>query len=628
MEKHINTMEHIIQICNEVNRTDLANDLDTLNQKIKETNKTITIPLIGEFSSGKTSLINSLLDDSNLETASKATTATIFEIHFGSDNNFAKIIAEDNSITDILDFSELKNSELQTTKAVQVYNTSNKIPSSTVLVDTPGLSSNDPKHKIALTSYLPFSDAIFLVTDINQQLTRTLLEFIESINFVDKPVYLIITKSDTKTEKEISEAKKYAIEQISKLNLKVEDTIVISSTKDNMTEFFELIQKIQVNKNDIVTKVLQNRIQTITDDLLDYITQLIISTESPENLEAEVDKQESKLENLYKNIDKLIRDSENILDEKSKDYTKNFNNKVSNKLETIVKEQGRYIDQEVYAAVNIIAKQTTDILRKDIQHTLSELAKKRKNSLENVPLQFLESMDLSMLSLPEFSYDINLSEIGHQHDKKIGYAVLAAAAVTAIALTAGAAAPAAGAAASSAAGGSTLASTVGAAATTANTLNVVNSVTDVGSIVSNTKTITKMKGLLTTTATVVNNGKRLIDETSNVMDKFTPQQKGIIETSVGWATDQFAGKPQRRKAINNYIEEVLTPEFTLHMDYIRMDVCNTIKELLIQEAQTITEQMKITLQSLLEDEKSSKQSYTTKINTFKSYKNILINYGN
>lgn len=627
MKNNKYNLQDLIDISNELNRTDLANDLLTIKQKLNEPNKKITIPLVGEFSSGKTSLINSLIEN-NLETASKATTATIFEIHFGSDKNYANIISEDKSETIISDFSDLRNSELQNTQIVQVYDSSELIPSSTIIVDTPGLSSNDPKHKLALTSYLPFSDAIFLVTDINQQLTRTLLEFIESINFVDKPVYLIITKSDTKTEKEISEAKIYAIEQISKLNLKVEDTIVISSAKSNMSEFFELIQKIQINKNEIVIKVLQNRIQTITDDLLNYITQLIKSTESPDNLELEVDKQESKLENLYKNIDKLIKDSENILDEKSKDCIRIFSSKVYNKLETIVKEQGRYIDQEVYAAVNITAKQTTDILRKDIQNTLSELAKKRKSSLENVPLQFLESIDLSMLSLPEFSYDINLSEIGHQYDKQIGYAVIAAAVVTAIALTAGAAAPAAGAATSSVAGGSTLASTVGTAATTANVLNVVDSATDVGSIVSNTRTVTRMKDMLTKTATVVNKGKKIIDQTTTVMENFTPQQKGIIETSVGWATDQFAGKPQRRKAINNYIENVLNPEFTLHMNYIRMDVCNTIKELLIEEAQTVTEQMKITFQSLLEDEKTSKQSYTTKINTFKSYKNILINYGN
>ena len=60
----------------------------------------IVLPFMGEFSSGKTSLINALIDCKQLETATTPTTATIYEVHFGCEKCFAEVVFPDNySIT-------------------------------------------------------------------------------------------------------------------------------------------------------------------------------------------------------------------------------------------------------------------------------------------------------------------------------------------------------------------------------------------------------------------------------------------------------------------------------------------------------------------------------------------------
>ena len=88
-----------------------------------------------------------------------------------------------------------------------VFDTSKRIPASTIIVDTPGLSSPDPQHKQTLVNFLPKADGILLVTDINQQMTRSLTDFIEMIKLSQRPIYLILTKSDTKSEEDIESAK-------------------------------------------------------------------------------------------------------------------------------------------------------------------------------------------------------------------------------------------------------------------------------------------------------------------------------------------------------------------------------------------------------------------------------------
>ena len=147
-------IQKLIQIAEDLNLHDKVQELKFYVERLSSPDKDLILPLVGEFSSGKTTLINSLLDNPNLETASRATTASIFEIHFGADECYAEIHKEDGYIDSVKDVIGIKNEDLKQVDVVKVYDTSTKIGASTILVDTPGLSSNDPAHRIALSSYL------------------------------------------------------------------------------------------------------------------------------------------------------------------------------------------------------------------------------------------------------------------------------------------------------------------------------------------------------------------------------------------------------------------------------------------------------------------------------------------
>ena len=169
---------------------DIANDLGFNNivkdlNKIEESNNgncPLILPLVGEFSSGKTTLVNALTDSKKLETATKPTTATIYEVHFGSHKCCAKVLTESGEEILYSEISELKNENLNDAKVVTVFDTSTKVPDTTVLVDTPGLSSPDPKHKKTLVEFLPNADGILLVSDINQQITKSLIDFVNTVS--------------------------------------------------------------------------------------------------------------------------------------------------------------------------------------------------------------------------------------------------------------------------------------------------------------------------------------------------------------------------------------------------------------------------------------------------------------
>ena len=99
MNKNLNNdIDAIIAIADDLNLKDLSSDLSFLKSRIEQPNKDVIIPLVGEFSSGKTTLVNTLTDNKQLETASKATTATIFEIRFGCERCYAEIISSDGTV--------------------------------------------------------------------------------------------------------------------------------------------------------------------------------------------------------------------------------------------------------------------------------------------------------------------------------------------------------------------------------------------------------------------------------------------------------------------------------------------------------------------------------------------------
>ena len=88
------TLSKLIDIAEYLGLQDVVAELKSIDFRRTQQNASLILPLVGEFSSGKTTLINSLTDSKALETATKPTTATIYEVHFGCDSCHAKVLNE------------------------------------------------------------------------------------------------------------------------------------------------------------------------------------------------------------------------------------------------------------------------------------------------------------------------------------------------------------------------------------------------------------------------------------------------------------------------------------------------------------------------------------------------------
>lgn len=571
------------QIAQAVGREDVLNELNIIQNRLDTSNKEIVMPLVGEFSSGKTSLINALLEGNKLETASKATTATIFEIYFGKESNYAEVVSGE-QVESYENIADIKNDNVSEKDLIRVYDTSQKVPSSTILVDTPGLSSSDAKHKIALTSYLPKSDAIFLVTDINQQITRSLIDFVEDFKLSKKHIYLIINKCDTKTAAEVKDVKQYIADNI---KISIDDMVCVSAITGDLGELHQLLDKIQKNKNEIVERALRDRIESIKNLLAKYIEDLLRSLSSDAQIDDLIYEQELHLKKINNNINELIQDADRRIETKTDECKRDFSNHVADKLDSIVASQGRDIDAAVYAAVNQTSQMMLNNYSADVVSILTDMARERQSKMNEVPLHGLQSIDTSRVALLSHSYDMELSRLGHEHDELIGGVALGAVAVATVALTSG----------------------VGV----------------IGGVVKQGAKAVAGKAVADAVAKPVNNMMQLVANTNAKMQelKNNAQTRNIIETGVGWITDNFLGKPQRRRAVRNYVDERLIPEFVNHLRSNKQQILAGVSELLQGEAKNATQHMEKEIAELKTQQRENQQAYEQKVKEYKGYVQVL-----
>ena len=263
----MNNIGKLIEIAEFLGLGNIVSELRMIDWRSKQENANLILPLVGEFSSGKTTLINALTDSKKLETATKPTTSTIYEVHFGCDSCHAKVLMEDGVVQDVNDLAELKNDNLADAKVVTVFDTSKRVPATTILVDTPGLSSPEQKHRQTLVDFLPKADGIMLVIDINQQITKSLTDFIETMKLSRRPIYLILTKSDTKSAGDIEAAKKYISDNC---QIPLKQLSVVSSATNSLDELYLLLDNIQKDKKEILKQVDGQRVKDIVKYLLSF----------------------------------------------------------------------------------------------------------------------------------------------------------------------------------------------------------------------------------------------------------------------------------------------------------------------------------------------------------------------
>ena len=263
----------------------------------------ITAPLVGGFSTGKSSLINAVIGEKLLSTKITPETSVPTEITFGKDT--AELIKNDGTSRTV-PLSEFSKDALSADEYSLVrINTSNeffaKIPS-VKLADMPGFDSGISVHDRAIDDYLPRSLAYIIAVSADEgTLRESILTFLNELKIYDVPVYAVITKSDKTTPEELSATKQH-IEDTIKRFLKKEVRAAVTSSRSKYLDvegFQKILLELQEQSNNIADSYFTARLKAVCAEIEKYLSgRLSQSDLSLEDIRLKKEQLESQLREL------------------------------------------------------------------------------------------------------------------------------------------------------------------------------------------------------------------------------------------------------------------------------------------------------------------------------------------
>jgi small GTP-binding protein len=243
--------------------------------ELEKRSSRVEVGVIGSFSSGKSTFINSLFGKSVCPMAVQPTTSSITKFYYGHQE---EIIVDGREITkkEYQDISQhqkgkTKNSKTEYIEYAYPFESFNSI----ILYDTPGFNNTLNSHDTDVTmKTLESVDVIFFVIDISKGSID--MESIKRIHALkDKRVYCILNKSDLKLPKAIAKIKKEI--ESEKLFLEVIEYSAINVLKESEKDYFgayikHIEEKLIPKEREFKTVIegVSKRVKSRVEDRVEY----------------------------------------------------------------------------------------------------------------------------------------------------------------------------------------------------------------------------------------------------------------------------------------------------------------------------------------------------------------------
>lgn len=280
-----------------------------------------TIAFVGEFSAGKTSIVNRILSQDapkapRLPVSTKATTAIPTYIAGGPATTYQFVTPDDvlKSISEktftekvskeVLDQIHGVSSLIQ--YFVMTYKNANLNGMS--ILDTPGFNSNDKDDAERTLGVINECDALFWVFDVNSgTVNRTSINTIkEGLN---KPLYVVINKVDTKPQSEVDKVENLIKKTLGEAGISVVKYIRFSA-KAPLADIMTPIKEVaHLSEKDSYLDDIANELENVQNILKKYVNE---TKKAYDKAYKAAEKMDESLLNQLKNIQDNCKDAVEI----------------------------------------------------------------------------------------------------------------------------------------------------------------------------------------------------------------------------------------------------------------------------------------------------------------------------
>ncbi len=314
--------EGSIEYIDQVKQYGIEVDLDEVIKKYE-----VVVPVVGGFSSGKSTFLNSLLKEDILPTNITPETAIATELRYG--DNYIEAVGE--RTVDQYAVNEISQIDTKKYKFLRVYLHKKFLKNiDFVLVDLPGFNSPNDLHNQAILNYIEKGSLfIVLISAEEATITKKILRELQNLATLNKNLKFILSKVNLKSDDEVDEIKKLLLEDI---------------------EDYFGVNKLDSIGLDVNASILDDidTDEIIKNIFLDKIKELYIEVQSLINIKINTLKEDNEtikeeLGELQKSIDSILKEKKRMLRDIESNYSHNKINYILDKIKMNLINQSEHL---------------------------------------------------------------------------------------------------------------------------------------------------------------------------------------------------------------------------------------------------------------------------------------------
>ena len=282
---------------------------DSVEKYLVVENFRITTPIVGKFSSGKSSLLNALLGKNYLSTDLTPETSVPTEIFFDTKDT-ASVFEKSDTIREV-DIAEFVGKTFRADNVSKVQLALNNEFLKTIpnvkIVDMPGFDSGIELHNKAIDDYLVDSRAYVLTFAATEPvIPESIANFLRELKLYRMPVYVVITKSKSVTTTQLKSCveniSRNAAEHLGLPNVEICCTNAKGKVVDVQT-FAEVLWKIEADAQKIFADELTEILHAEVARTAKFLRSVMQQTDlTPSELESQKETCRRNLERLKDNL--------------------------------------------------------------------------------------------------------------------------------------------------------------------------------------------------------------------------------------------------------------------------------------------------------------------------------------
>lgn len=345
------------------------------------------LAFVGRYSTGKSTLINSLLDCEFLPTSPIPTTKSVTYILKGEKDSLYSedengVITSYDSISTIRDRN---NKEILNAKRIVL--TCAEFPfNNLTIVDTPGLEESNREITRLTYDIIPDVDAFVVLLDAGYIESKAEFRFIESLLKMDsqRKLFIVINKTDSKTADEISEIKKKCAENLVKYGISSERLFAFSAKNGNRDPIFTKFKKtisdfLKKGIKEESFRHIQSELNSYTKDMLNLCENSLRCLNATEQQRIENEhKADIKIQEIRENFEK----QKFIFKKRFESYRSRFFLDFSNfigELKSVLSSEILKADLDTLRNTNEIANKANLKIKEFIENKILEIGEYLEN---------------------------------------------------------------------------------------------------------------------------------------------------------------------------------------------------------------------------------------------------------